>query len=119
MKPVKPLGLLLAVGLLYAVARIASAVSVPGLYGGSKTGTFLTTTWPAVTNIYLRPYPLSTAAQNTYYIYWGKIRLLAGVNSFGLAIDDNEYLKRGRMAAASCRFSARPPPATGAARSTS
>ena len=96
MKPMKLSGLLLAAGLLFVVApRTASAVSVPGLYGGSKTGTFLTTTWPAVTNIYLRPYPLSTAAQYTYYIYWGKIRLLAGVNSFGLAIDDNEYLKIG------------------------
>ena len=94
MKFVKPLGLLLAVGLLFAaVLQTASAVSVPGLYGGSVSGSFSADTWPAVTNTYLRPYPLSTAASTTYYIYWGKIRLPAGSNKFYLACDDWEYLK--------------------------
>lgn len=79
MKHFKPFCLLLIIALLCAaVPRNASAVSVPGLYGGSVTGTQMeTNTWPAVTNVYMRPYPLSTAAQQTYYVYWGKIYLPA------------------------------------------
>jgi len=96
MKPGKPLVLLLAVGLLFAaMPRTASAVSVPGLYGGSVTGSFSTNTWPAVTNTFLRPYPLSTAASTTYYIYWGKIRLPADTNTFYLGVDDWEFLRIG------------------------
>jgi len=94
MKPMKLSGLLLAAGLLCAaMPRHASAVSIPGLYGGSRTGSISTTTWPAVTNTYFKPYPLSTAAGATYYIYWGRIRLPAGSNKFYLACDDWEYLK--------------------------
>jgi len=96
MKPMKLSGLLLAVGLLFAaVPQTASAVSVPGLYGGSVTGSFLAVTWPAVTNTYQRPSPLSTAASTTYYIYWGKIRLPADTNTFYLGVDDWEFLRIG------------------------
>ncbi len=97
MKHFKPFCLLLIIALLCAaVPRNASAVSVPGLYGGSVTGTQMeTNTWPAVTNVYMRPYPLSTAAERTYYVYWGQINLPAGTNTFYLACDDWEFLRIG------------------------
>jgi hypothetical protein len=66
MKHFKPFCLLLIIALLCAaVPRNASAVGVPGLYGGSVTGTQMeTNTWPAVTNVYMRPYPLDRSPTN-------------------------------------------------------